>query len=136
MRPEERVELFRKGMKAYVSGDVEETLTLYDPEIEVTAPEWMNAGPFHGHDGFLEWAQQWLEAWETFEFEILDVHAVGERHVVARVRVKGRGRGSEIEIDHEVGYVIDVQDGLATYLEITMNEDSAMRIAQEREVSN
>ena len=137
MRPEERVELFRKGMEAWVSGDMERALSFYAAEVETRAPEWMNVGDFRGHEGFLEMNRIWDEAWEEWGYEIKDVRAVGARHIVARVMVGGRGRGSGIEVNQEAGWVIEVDDdGLASYLEITRTEERALEIAHGREVSN
>lgn len=136
MRPEEREEAFRQTMEAYTAGDLERTLGFYHPEIEVTAPDWMNAGPYRGHEGFLAWSGAWYEAWESWAYELKDVRAIGERHVVARVRVSGRGRTSSIEIDQEIGFVVEMKDGLTTYIELTLDEEAAMKVAHEREVSN
>lgn len=136
MRPEERERLFREAMDAYVAGDLNRVLDLHHPDIEVTAPDWMNAGTFHGHEGFREWSQAWYEAWEAWTYDLKEVRSVGERHVVARVLVKGRGRGSSVEVEREVGYVVEVEDGVATYLEVTADEESALAVAHEREVSN
>ena len=58
-------------------------LELYHPEVEITGRDWMNAGPFHGHEGFMEWSRLWFEAWEDFEYDVESVVPVGERHVVA-----------------------------------------------------
>lgn len=137
MRPEDRVDLFERGMEAFVSGDMDATLRFYAPDVELRASDWMNVGDFRGHEGFREMNRLWNEAWEEWNYEVKNVRAVGERHVVARVLVGGRGRGSGIEINQEVGYVIDVDDdGLASYLEITRDEERALEIAHEREVSN
>ena len=136
MRPEDRERLFREAMEAYAAGDLDAVLSLHHPEVDVRAAQWMNVGIFHGREGFLEWARNWEEAWESLAWDVLSVEAVGERHIVAKVRISGKGRGSGIEIDHEAGWVVDVRDDLAIYLEVTLDEESARRIAEEREVSN
>ena len=137
MRPEDREELFRRGMKAFLSGDLEQALTYYAPDVETSASDWMNVGNFKGHEGFIQMNERWTEAWEDWSYDLKEVRAVGERHVVARVRVAGRGRGSGIEVDEEVGYVIEINDdGLASYLEVTKDEETALEVAHEREVSN
>ena len=137
MKPEEREQLFRDGFEAYAEGDMERALSQYSPEIEATAPDWMNQGTFKGHQGFLEWAAAWHEAWESWTQEIVEVRAAGADHVVARVRVRGRGRGSGVELDQEVGQVVAVDEhGKATYIQITQNFERALEIAREREVSN
>ena len=137
MRPEEREQLFRDGMEAWLSGDLERALSFYSADVETGAVDWMNVGTFKGHDGVLKMNEIWNDAWEDWTYEIQEVRAVGERHVVARVRVGGRGRGSGIELDQEAGWVVEIDDaGLASYLQITRDETRALEIAHEREVTN
>jgi hypothetical protein len=137
MRPEDRVALFERGMEAFLSGDMDQALRFYSPDVEASAADWMNVGNFKGHEGFIKMNELWDEAWEEWTYDVRNVQAVGERHVVARVQVGGRGRGSGIEVNEEVGYVIDVnKEGLASYLEITKDEERALEVAHEREVSN
>ena len=124
-------------MEAFLSGDLERALTFYAADVESSAADWMNVGIFKGHEGWLKMNELWNEAWEEWRYDVREVRAVGERHVVARVHVGGRGRGSGIEVDEEVGYVIDINDeGLASYIEITKDEERALEVAREREVSN
>lgn len=137
MRPEDREDLFRRGMEAFMSGDMERALAFYSRDVEASASDFMNVGEFRGHEGFLEMNRFWDEAWEEWNYDVQEVRAIGERHIVARVRVHGRGKGSGVEVEQVVGYVIDVNDeGLASYIEITINEERALEIAHEREVSN
>ena len=137
MRPEDREQLFRDGFEAWTSGDLERALSFYSPEIEAGAPEWMNPATYKGHEGFIEWSSSWQEAWESWSQELEEVRAMGERHVVARVRVHARGRESGLELNQELGQVVSVdENGLADFLEITLSFDRALEIAHEREVSN
>jgi ketosteroid isomerase-like protein len=129
----ERVELVRRGFQLYVGGDIEGLLELYDREVEVTAPEWMNAGPFHGHEGYMRWLRRWNEAWESFDFDVRSIEPVGERHVVAEVLISGRGAGSGVEVSTTSGWVAEVRNGRATYLEVTMSVDGARDVARRRE---
>ena len=61
LTPEERqrVRLVRRGFQLFVGGDIEGMLELYHPDVEITGRDWMNAGPFHGHEGFMEWTRLW-----------------------------------------------------------------------------
>ena len=130
---DERVALFRRAFELYAEGQVEEMLELYDPEVEVTAPEWMNAGPFQGHEGYLEWTRRFNEAWGTLEFEVRQVEAVGDRHVVGEVLTRGRGSGSGVEVEHAAGWVVEFRDGRGIYIEVTLSVDSAFELARRRE---
>jgi ketosteroid isomerase-like protein len=132
----ERVEITRRAFQLYVGGDIEGLLALYSPEVEVTAPDFMNAGPFRGHDGYMEWLRRWNEAWDRFDFDVRSVDEVGERHVVASVLVTGRGRGSGVEVRQMSYWVGEVRDGLGTYLEVLTDEARAWDLARRRESSS
>ena len=131
---EERVALVRTGHEAYGAGDIDTVLAMLDPEVEVFAPpEVINSGTFHGHEGWRRWVEQWNEAWDSFEQEIQEVAAIGERHVIVRMHQTGRGRGSGVEVQLEATYVYEIRDGRAVYLAIYLDRDAAVAAALARE---
>ena len=131
---EERIELVRRGFAAYNAGDTEAVFQLLHPEVEIySSDELMNAGTFRGHEGYLTWVSRWNEAWEDFTNEPEEIEAVGDRHVVARVRATGLGRGSGIEVGQELAYIYDVRDGVCVYLGLHPSFDEALAAARERE---
>jgi ketosteroid isomerase-like protein len=137
VRPEDREQLFRAGFEAWVSGDLERALSFLSPEVEAGAPDWMNPATYRGHEGFIKWSNAWEEAWESWRQEINEVRAVGEHHVVARIQVRATGRGSGVELDQEIGEVVSVdENGLADFLEFTLDFERALELARQREVSN
>jgi ketosteroid isomerase-like protein len=126
-------ENFRRGFDLYLSGNIDELLELYDPAVVVTAPEFMNAGPFHGHTGYIEWVQRWNEAWETLEFRVGDVEPVGGRHIVADVHTTGRGRSSGVEVEVVAWWMVEMRDGRAVYLEVLTSREGAVDLVRQRE---
>jgi hypothetical protein len=132
---ERRIALARRGIEMYDSGDVESAIAAFHPEIEgYSETGGLNDGPFHGIEGFLRWTAQWNEAWESFDYEVEAVEAIGERHVVTVVHQTGRGRDSGIEVDQMAGYVFDVgDDGRTTYFALYLSPDRAREVARERE---
>jgi ketosteroid isomerase-like protein len=135
--PEARIALVRSGMEAYNAGDVEAVLELFADDIEIYSPhEFLNAGTFHGHQGFLRWISAWNDAWESFEIDIEAIEPVGERQVVAEVHQKARGRGSGIEIDQRVAYAYTVRDdGKCSFQGIYPEAEQAYSVAREREAA-
>jgi ketosteroid isomerase-like protein len=124
----------RRGVQAYNAHDSGAVLALLHPEVEiVNSGELPNAGTYQGHDGYRHWVGQWHEAWEDFQQLPLEIVPVGERHVVARVRGGGRGRGSGIEVSMEVGWVYEVRNDLCVFMSMQPTFDAAMRLARERE---
>ena len=132
---EERIALARRGIELYDAGDLEGTLALLSPDVETYAPpELMNRGTFHGVDAFLRWAAEWNEAWESFNIEVLSVEAVGERHAVAVVHQRGRGRGSGLETEQDSAFVFELGErGLCTYLALYNDIAAAFTATRERE---
>jgi ketosteroid isomerase-like protein len=97
--PERNVAIARSAIEAFNRGDVDAVLALAAPDVEVYAPpDSPNPGRYVGYDGYLQWSEQWLEAWETFTLDVLEIEAVDDRHVVAVVRQNGRGRLSGLEV--------------------------------------
>jgi ketosteroid isomerase-like protein len=89
-------ELVCRGIDAYNRGDVQMLVELLDEEVEVyTPPELPNAGTYRGHEGFLQWASQWEEAWEEFRLKIERIAFVGEDHAVSPCASSGAAWGAE-----------------------------------------
>jgi ketosteroid isomerase-like protein len=131
---EDRVELVRRGFQAYNARDTGAVFRLLDPNVEIySTHELMNPGTFRGHAGYLRWIGQWEEAWEDFQNVPEEIQAVGERHVVARVRASGRGRGSGVEVGQTLAYLYDVREGVCVYLGLYASFDAALDAARERE---
>lgn len=132
----EHMALAQRALQLYVGRDIEGLLALYHPEVVVTAPDFMNAGPFHGHDGYMEWISRWNEAWETFDFDLKAIEAVGEHHVVMSILVTGRGAGSGVEVEQMSYWVAEVRNMLGTYLEVILSEERAFELARRREAES
>lgn len=133
--PEERrIEVLRRGIQSYNAGDTGAVLASLAPDVVCeTADGLGNPGRYHGHGGYREWVADWLEAWEDFQNEPLEIVPVGERHVVARVRGSARGRGSGIEVAMEVGWVYEMRDDLCVFMSVRPTFEQALAMARERE---
>lgn len=126
-----RVERVRRGLEDYNSGDLEAVLPLFSPDVTVfTSPELPNSGTFHGHEGLLEWARTWLEAWETFEIDLVDVTAVGDA-IIAMVRQVGTGKGSGLRVEMDLAYLFRFEGDTAIGLELHPDRDRALAAAGE-----
>jgi ketosteroid isomerase-like protein len=130
-RQRELAELARRGIDAYNRGDIETLLEQLDEEIEVyTPPELPNAGTYRGHDGFLQWAAQWSEAWEEFRLELERIDFVGEDYEVVTVRQFGRGAGSGVEVEMRIAQLYEVHDGKAVRLHYYPDRETALAAAE------
>jgi ketosteroid isomerase-like protein len=121
------VELTRVGFEAYDAGDYGTLTELLDPDVEVHADsELINGGDFHGHQGFMRWNAQWTEAWGEFRNEPRSVEAVGERFILADVHQVARGAGSGVDVEMDVCWAIEVEDGKVRRMHIYVSRDRAV----------
>jgi uncharacterized protein len=116
------------AIDAFNRGDVEAVLGFAAPDVEVySSPDTPNPGRFLGAEGYLQWSGQWLEAWETFTLDVLEVEAVDDRHVVAVVRQHGRGRLSGVDISMEAAHLYEIDaDGRIVRFQLHLDRESAL----------
>lgn len=127
---ESYVELAERGLEAFNRGDMAAVTELLAPDVEVhSSSELPNSGDFHGHDGFLEWLQAWLEAWETFRVELLDVTLV-EDSVIASVHQVGSGRGSGLRVEMDLAFLFRFRDGQVIRLGLYADLEGALAAAR------
>lgn len=133
-RQRENLEVARAGYDAFQRSDVQTVLELTDPEVEIYLPPTLpNSGTFKGHEGYLTWLGQWLEAWVDFKIEVRDMEAVGERHVVTTIHQSGTGRESGIAVEMDVAYMLDIRDRKVAALQMYLTREDAAAVARRRE---
>ena len=101
----ENVEIVRQ----FVLLELEEALTYADPDIVWNPVE---EPARQGHDAVRENLERWESGWDEYEYEAIPEQFVdtGDR-VVATIHIRGRGRGSGIEIDAYFYEVYTLRDG-------------------------
>jgi ketosteroid isomerase-like protein len=110
---QENVEIVRSHAEAYLAGDYEGTLAAYHPEAEFDARIRPEGAVYHGHEGIVEAMRVWVGAWDDWKLEFEELLDAGDK-VLAIARESGRGKGSGVEIDHQVFVVFTLRDGLIT----------------------
>jgi ketosteroid isomerase-like protein len=100
-------------------------------DVEVgAAAELPNSGTYHGHKGFLRWIAQWLDAWDEFRIELLEVEAIDDHHVLVEVNQHGRGRSSGLEVTQQgLAYLVRLRDGMVVRLFLYPDRAAALRAA-------
>lgn len=125
---EENVELLVKGYAAFAAGDVQSTLALLHPDIEVevhTERPDMRSSVYHGHEGFLANFSELTEVFDDFKIEPQEIADRDERIMVI-VRAAGRGRTSGVSIEARLFHLWTIVDGLATRLEVHSDRKEAL----------
>jgi ketosteroid isomerase-like protein len=124
------VELVYETLGAYLRGDEERLRALMHPEAEIYGhPEIVNAGTYHGFDGFQRWIREWEEAWDEINYDLGDFVEVGDAFLVAPVHIVGRGAGSGIEIDRVFGWMYEWHEGRSTRFHVYPTVELALEAA-------
>jgi ketosteroid isomerase-like protein len=121
-------ELVRRGLDAFNHGDLQTMLALLDSDVEIYShPDTGNTGTYHGHEGFMQWLQLWLDAWEEFRIEIRDIEALDDEHVLAVTDQFGRGKGSGVPVElRGATYAFTIREGRTTYVGLYLDRETAL----------
>jgi ketosteroid isomerase-like protein len=108
---QENVEIVRASFDAFYRGDMELLLEVMDPEIVVMQPpEVPDATMLHGHAGVMEAIAAWPGQWDDYQIEIAQIIDAGD-HVAVRTHQRGRGKGSGVEVEDDIWFVLRFRDG-------------------------
>ncbi len=94
----ENVETVRRIYEALAVDDVARALREAAPDFEWIPPERDIQGPIRGSNSLRRFLEDQNEAFEDFRVEAEELQEHGE-HVLALIRVTGRGRASAAEFD-------------------------------------
>ena len=135
MATEADLALVREGFDRYARGDLEGMLELaVEDGLETHMPETLpNGGTYYGHDEYRRWMGRWLEAWEDFHIEVLEIEPVGERHVLTTTHQRAVGRGSGIAVEQSAYYLNEVGGGKILCVHLYLTRDEALAAAAARE---
>jgi ketosteroid isomerase-like protein len=114
---QENVRLVHGLVEAVAQQDLERLIELTDPEVEWHSflAQLREGGVYRGHDGMRQYVQDLADTWEFLHTEVHDTLSVGA--VVLMVgNLRYRGKGSGVEAESIVGYMLKVRRGKALLL--------------------
>ncbi len=102
-----------------------------DPEIE-----WISRAPapldgsYHGHEGVMQFFVDLFDLFEPIGVEIEDLRAIGDDQVLVFIRVRGRGKGTSIEVEAPIANLWRVgDDEKAVELQLFYDRAEALKAA-------
>ena len=95
---QENVETVLKAYASFSKGDLTTVLQQLDPEVVSYTAAPLDPAEYRGHEGFLQWCENWLDAFDEFENEVEGHVEVGEA-VVLRVRQRATGAASGVPVE-------------------------------------
>jgi ketosteroid isomerase-like protein len=118
---QENVEVVRK----FLLLGVDEALAYADPEIVWNPAE---ESATQGHDAVRASLVRWKGEWDDYELLAEEFEHLGE-HVVAAVRLGGRGRGSGVEVDARFYDVFKLREGKIVRMDQFTQRSEALEAA-------
>ena len=89
-------EIVQRAFEAFGRGDIDGVVELCDPDIVVRDPE-RTGTTFRGLDGLRQFFAEWMENWEEYRSEPVDI-TEAEGEILVRAHQTGKGKLSGIEI--------------------------------------
>jgi ketosteroid isomerase-like protein len=110
---QENVDAVRQVYAYWERGQWAASADLFDPGLEVvySTSAFPDAGTYRGGRVALHAWSRWLEAWEEFSVELVDLVEAGEE-IVGLQRLRGRGKESGVTVDADVGVIFTCDHGV------------------------
>jgi ketosteroid isomerase-like protein len=123
------LELVQAVFDAYFRGDEPALLALVATDVVITQfPEQVDAGEYHGHEGFRQVMADWTGSWEDWSIEILSAREVGDL-VLAAARQRGRGIGSGAPMEADATFLFTLRESLVARWQMFSSEEQALDAA-------
>jgi ketosteroid isomerase-like protein len=108
----ENIERMRESLRAFNRHDVEALVDLCSPDVElVTLRAAMEGTSYRGPDAWRAAFKDFDESWEGLHYELEEFRAGGDT-VLALGTLRGRGRGSGVEVQMGLAYLVHFEQGL------------------------
>jgi ketosteroid isomerase-like protein len=133
---EENVKTVRDAAAALNRGDLDAWLEQWvADDIDYRAVEGApdDHGPIHGKHALRAYAQDWLDTFDDFKSEPVDLIDAGEDKVIAVVRISGRAKLSGVETDLTYAALYTIRDGKIVRGREYWTRDEALEAAGLRE---
>jgi ketosteroid isomerase-like protein len=126
---EENVEIVRRALDAFSSGDADSFAALTTPDFEwKTGLGAVEGEVFQGHDGVHTYFARLGSAWEEFLF-LAEEYRDREDTVLVLGRLEGRGRGGGVPVVSPVGAVWELRDSFIWRLRAYLDHAEAAQVA-------
>ena len=130
--PQENVKTVRDAFVAFNRGDLDAFLDGATDDINFRAAEGAldDNGPIQGKDALRAFMQDWLEMFNDFRAEPVELIEAGEDKVIAVVRISGRAKLSGVETDLTYAELWKLRDGKVAWGRQYWTRDEALEAAR------
>jgi ketosteroid isomerase-like protein len=127
----ENMEIVKRFEDSWAAGDLDATLECIHDEVVF---DWSDsigpfAGIYEGPDGMVRFWQELRDAFEEFRPEALELVEAGPESVITLDVVRGRGKGSGIEIEAQGAMLWSFRDGKIAHAKMFQTKEEALQAA-------
>jgi ketosteroid isomerase-like protein len=110
---QENVEVVKVAYEAFASGGLDRWMEKFAEDVDYRAAEGApdDIGLIHGRDALRAWFQDWIDTFDEFYFEPVELIDAGEDTVIAVERYGGCAKISRVTTDQTGAVVFTVRDG-------------------------
>jgi ketosteroid isomerase-like protein len=128
---QENVEVVKAAYEAFARGGLDRWMEHFTDDVDWRAIEGDidDVGPIHGKDAQRAWLQDWIDTFDEFWFEPVELIDAGEDKVVVVERYGGRAKLSGVETDQMEAEVFTIRDGKITRLRMFQERAEALEAA-------
>jgi ketosteroid isomerase-like protein len=110
---QENVEVVKLAYEAFARGGLDRWVDHFTDDVDWRSIEGNidDVGPIHGKDAVRAWLQDWIDTFDEFWFEPVELIDAGEDTVVVVERYGGRAKLSGVETDQTEAEVFTIRDG-------------------------
>ena len=128
---QENIKTVRDGFAAFNRGDLDAFLDGATDDIDYRAVEGAldDRGPIQGKDALRAFMQDWLDLFDDFRAEPVELIETGEDKVIAVVRISGRAKLSGVETDLTYAELWKLRDGKVAWGRQYWTRDEAVEAA-------
>ena len=131
---QENVEIVKVAYEAFARGGLDRYMEHFTDDVDYRTVEGApdDSGPIHGKDAVRAWLQDWIDTFDEFWFEPVELIDAGEDTVVAVERFGGRAKLSGIETDQTEAVVYSIRGGKLARCREYPNRAEALEAASRR----
>jgi ketosteroid isomerase-like protein len=131
----ENVEIVKLAYEAFARGGLARYMEHFTGDVDYraveTAPD--DHGPIAGKDAFRAWLQDWIDMFDEFKMEPLELIDAGENTVVVAERYGGRAKLSGIDMHSTVWIVLTIRDGRLAHGREYLSREQALEAVRLRD---
>jgi len=126
---QENVEVVRRAYEAFALGDLKTVLDQLDATVvSYTASPLPDPEEHLGHDGFLQWVENWTGAFDELAMEVEEYIDSGDQ-VIVRALQRATGAASGAPVEQTFWFLHSFREGKILRIGVHASQDQALEAA-------